>query len=66
MPITNQSSNVLTIQQFRDRDQPQMVLVDRDILYKIRTIVDAYYETNDDYMSTEQRAMVNEVIDYLW
>lgn len=66
MPITNQPSNVLTIQQFRDRDQPQQVLVDRDILYKIRTIVDAYAETNDSFMSAEQEAMVKEVIDYLW
>ena len=66
MPITAQPSNTLTIQQFRDRDQPQQVLVDRDILYKIRTIVDAYAETNDGHMSTEMEAMVNEVIDYLW
>ena len=66
MPIANQLSNVLTIQQFRDRDQPQHVLVDRDILYKIRSIVDAYAETNDDCMSAEQEAIVKEVIDYLW
>lgn len=70
MPITsqppNQSSNVLTIEQFRNRDQPQHVLVDRDILYKIRSIVDAYAMTNDGHMSTEQEAIVKEVIDYLW
>lgn len=66
MPIANQPSNVLTIQQFRDRDQPQQVLVDRDILYKIRSIVDAYAETNDSCMSAEQEAIVKEVIDYLW
>ena len=66
MPITNQPSNVLTIQQFRDRDQPQQVLVDRDMLYKIRSIVDAYAETNDGCMSAEQEAMVKEIMDYLW
>lgn len=61
MPITNQPSNVLTIQQFKDRDQPQQVLVDRDILYKIRSA-----ETNDGCMSAEQEAIVKEVMDYLW
>lgn len=66
MPITNQPSNVLTIEQFRNRDQPQQVLVDRDILYKIRDIVDAYAMTNDGCMSAEQEAIVKEVIDYLW
>lgn len=66
MPITNQPSNVLTIEQFRNRDQPQQVLVDRDILYKIRDIVDAYAMTNDGCMSAEHEAMVKEVIDYLW
>lgn len=64
MPITNQPSNVLTIQQFKDRDQPQQVLVDRDILYKIRDIVDICAEQCD--LSTEQEAIVKEVIDYLW
>lgn len=66
MPVTAQPSNVLTIQQFRDRNQPQQVLVDRDILYKIRDIVDAYAETNEDSMTAEQQAIVKEVIDYLW
>lgn len=70
MPITSQSpnqpSNVLTIEQFKDRNQPQQVLVDRDILYKIRDIVDAYAETNDGCMSTEQETTLKEVIDYLW
>lgn len=64
MPITNQPSNVLTIQQFRDRNQPQQVLVDRDILYKIRDIVDICAEQCD--LSTEQEAILKEVIDYLW
>lgn len=66
MPITNQPSNVLTIEQFRDRDKPQQVLVDRDILYKIREIVDAYAIINDGHMTDEHEAMVKEVIDYLW
>lgn len=66
MPITNQPSNVLTMQEFRNRNQPQQVLVDRDMLYKIRDIVDAYATTNEDCMSAEQEAIVKEVIDYLW
>lgn len=65
--MPNDESNiVLTIEQFKNLRQPQVVLVDRDILYKIRDIVDAYYETNDGHMSTEMEAMVKEVIDYLW
>lgn len=64
MPITNQPSNVLTMQEFRNRDQPQQVLVDRDILYKIRSVVDICAEQCD--LSTEQEAILKEVIDYLW
>lgn len=62
----NRKSRPITIDEYKDSLVPKQVIIDSHKLEDIKYVIDAYYETNQGYLSPEVDQKVRDLIDYLW
>lgn len=62
----NRKSRPLTIDEYKNSLVSKQVIIDSHKLEDIKYVIDAYYETNHEYLDPEVDRKIRDLIDYLW